>query len=193
MRRIIYQVAMSLDGYIAGPNGEYDWIVTDPDIDFNAIWARFDTLLMGRKTYELMQGQGGGGGTGGLKVVVFSRTLRQADHPKVVIVNENSDKVLAQLREQPGKDIWLFGGGSLFRSLLDLRQVDAVEVGLIPHLLGGGVPFVEPSAPQARLQLTGHKVYPKSGIVGLEYAVHYAAPKGKPKTRRGKAAAKAGK
>src|SRR5215211_7420656 len=102
MRRIIYQVAMSLDGYIAGPNGEYDWIVTDPDIDFNAIWGRFDTLLMGRKTYELMQSQGGSGGTPGTQVFVFSRTLRPSDHPKVTIVHEHPDKVLAELREQSG-------------------------------------------------------------------------------------------
>ena len=188
MRRIIYSVAVSLDGYIAGPNGEFDWIVADPNIDFGAIWARFDTLLMGRRTYELVQGQGGGGEMSEMKVVVFSRTLRPADHPRVTVVSDRPEKVLADLRKQPGKDIWLFGGGSLFRSLLELGQVDAVEVAVIPHLVGGGIPLLEPPARQTRLKLTNTKVYPKSGIVWLEYAADYGRAKPKAKARRGRTA-----
>jgi dihydrofolate reductase len=178
---------MSLDGYIAGPNGEYDWIVMDPDIDFRALFGRFDTLLIGRRTYEMMQGQGGGGGMKGMKSFVFSRTLRPADHPKVTIVRKNIEGVLPELRKQPGKDIWLFGGGSLFRSLLDLRQVDVISVAVVPHLLGGGIPFLEHPARQARLKLTDSHVYPKTGTVLLEYAVNYAGPKAKTKRRPAKA------
>jgi dihydrofolate reductase len=190
MRRIVYSVAMSLDGRIAGPNGEYDWIATDPDIDFKAIFGKFDTLLMGRRTYELVQSQGSPG-RGGMTSFVFSRTLHPADHPKVTVVNDNAEAVLTELRAQPGKDIWLFGGGSLFRGLLDLRQVDAVEVAVVPHLLGAGIPFLEPPARQARLKLTGHKVYPKTGTIKLEYAVDYAEKQAKAKARRGRTAARA--
>src|ERR671913_1703706 len=85
MRRIRYQVAMSLDGYIAGPNGEADWIIMDPDIDFNALFEQFDTFLVGRRTFELFA-HGGSGQTPGTKTLVFSRTLRQQDYPGVTIV-----------------------------------------------------------------------------------------------------------
>src|SRR5262249_42392492 len=81
MRKIIYSVATSLDGYLAGPNGEADWIVMDPEIDFAGMMARFDTLLMGRRTFEAAQAQGGGGSMPGVSTVVVSRTLRQEDHP----------------------------------------------------------------------------------------------------------------
>jgi dihydrofolate reductase len=169
-RRIRYGVAMSLDGYIAGPNGEADWIIMDPEIDFAALFNQFDTFLMGRRTFEAMK-TGGSCGMSGLKTLVFSRTLRQDDFPNVTIVSQNVKKVLVDLRAQPGKDIALFGGGDLFRSLLALGLVDTVDVAIIPVLLGGGIPLLPAPAEQAKLKLTGHKVY-KTGIVMLEYAVH---------------------
>jgi dihydrofolate reductase len=173
VRRIRYQVAASLDGYIAGPNGEADWIIMDPDIDFGALFNQFDTFLMGRGTFDGMLRQGGSPATPGMKTLVFSRTLQQRDHPDVTIVSDIDEKALAALKEAPGKDIWLFGGGSLFRSLLEVQLVDTVEVAVIPVLLGGGTPLLPPPAPQTKLRLTGHRVF-KTGIVLLEYTIEYA-------------------
>jgi dihydrofolate reductase len=179
MRRIRYQVAVSLDGFIGGPKGEADWIIMDPEIDFRAIFAQYDTVLIGRKSFDFMTGgKKKSGSMPGMKVVVFSRTLRQRDYPKVTIVADNVKDTVTKLRKADGKDIWLFGGGSLFRSLLDLALVDTVEVAVIPVLLGEGIPLLGPPARQAKLKLTGHKVY-KTGIVLLEYAVERSARKTK--------------
>ena len=171
MRQVRYAVAMSLDGFIAGPNGEVDWIVMDPDMDFGAMFRRFDTLLIGRKTFEAMQAMGGGAGSlPGVQSVVISRTLKPADHPKLTIVSD-AEPFVAELRTKPGKDIWLWGGGKLFHSLLGAGLVDGVDVGVVPVLLGGGTPLLPTPAPRATLALKNHRVFEKSGIVGLEYDV----------------------
>ncbi|HZB24589.1 MAG TPA: dihydrofolate reductase family protein [Vicinamibacterales bacterium] len=170
MRKVVYGGAMSLDGFIAGPNGEYDWIVMDPDADFTGMMTRFDTFLIGRKTFEAMRRMGGGGPeVPGIRHIVFSRTLRAEDCPYPV--SDNAQRVVADLRKQPGKDISLFGGGELFRSLLAANLVDQVGVALIPVLLGGGVPLLPSPADRAKLKLKSHRVYEKTGTVGLEYDI----------------------
>ena len=167
--RIRYQVAVSLDGYIAGPKGDADWIIMDPDIDFEALFAQFDTFLMGRRTFEAAGAMSSS--DSGAKTFVFSKSLEPQRHPSVTIIPEVSEETLAPIRAQATKDIWLFGGGNLLRSFLEAGQVDAIEVAIVPVLLGGGVPLLAHPAQQTKLELKSHRVY-GSGIVSLEYAVN---------------------
>jgi len=169
-----YQVAVSLDGFIAGPNGEYDWIVMDPSIDFAALYKEFDTVVMGRKTYEVAIAEGETGAMPGKDVVVFSRTLPAARYPGVRILNDDPRQIVAALKKKPGRDIWLFGGGKLFRSLLDAGLVDTVEVAVMPVLIGDGIPLLPPGG-ATELVLADHKILPASGIVALAYSVSGSA------------------
>jgi len=170
MRLVHFGGAMSLDGYIAGPNGEYDWIIQDPEMSFAEMMEPFDTFLIGRKTFDMMAGANRAEPVPGIQYIVISRTLKQEDYPRV-IVRSDAENVVHELRAQPGKDIAIFGGGELFRSLLAVGLVDRIAVSLIPILLGGGVPFLPSPAARARLKLRKQRLYQKTGILGLEYDI----------------------
>ena len=169
MRKIRYAVAMSLDGYIADSKGGADWIVHEPEINFAALFGQFDTLLIGRKTYETMV-KAGRTSVPGMKIFVFSRTMREKDFPGVSIIAKDAGKKVRALRTEEGKDIWLFGGGELFRELLAEGSVDTVEVTVNPVLLGGGVKLLPGVVPDTRLRLVGNRIY-GSGMVSLRYEV----------------------
>jgi dihydrofolate reductase len=173
MRRVRYALAMSLDGYIAGPKGEADWIVGDPTVNvaefFQAFYAQFDIAVMGRRTYELV-----GGAIDGMRTYVFSRTLSPADCKGVTLLSENGIAELARLRAEDGRDIWLFGGGVLFGSLASAGLVDSVELGVMPVLLGGGTPVVSGIGKSLKLKLMQSE-HSACGVVSLKYELDHSA------------------
>ena len=170
-RPVRYNVAASLDGFITDASGGFDWIPNDPAVDFAAIFARVDTVLLGRRSYEVMQAGGGPTWPPDTRVYVFSRTMQPDAHPEVRIVASDAASTVAALRAEPGDgEIWLFGGSHLFASLLAAGQVDRVEVTVVPILLGRGTPLVSPSIAATALTLTDVHRYP-SGMVTLSYTV----------------------
>ncbi len=168
MRRVRYQVACSLDAFIAGPEDDFDWIPPEPEFDFEALYEQFETLLMGRRTYEIVRAEGES--FRGKEVIVASRSIKAIDHPGIEVVSEGLEARIRQLRSESGRDIWLYGGGRLFSQLLQWDLVDTVEPAIIPILLGGGVPFLPSPAARRRLKLVRSRSYP-GGMILLEYAV----------------------
>jgi dihydrofolate reductase len=169
MRRVRYSVAASLDAYIATPDGGFDWIVMDPEIDFAAMYASVGALLMGRGSWDVTVKMGGTGGPD-LPTYVYSRTLPEGVRDGVTFVHDAVPHVRA-LKETDGKTLWLWGGGQLFRELATAGLVDEVEVAIIPILLGQGLPLLPSPGPQLSLRLRAQRTYQSSGIVLLTYDV----------------------
>jgi dihydrofolate reductase len=166
VRQLRYSVAASLDGYIAGPNGEFDWIVIDPDIDFAAMYASFSGLVMGRRSYEVSLTTGTSETP--MPTYVYSRTLHPGTRNGVTFA-EDAVPHVRELKKADGKPLWLWGGGQLFRELAKAGLVDGVDVAVIPVLLGGGIPMLAPPAPKLSLTLRSHRLYAKTGTLFLEY------------------------
>ncbi len=169
MTKVIYSVAMSLDGYIARRDGSYDWIPMDPSIDWGTFMSRFDTVLMGRRTYEVVEREGLGI-ISGLNVYVFSQSVLHDRVREAHLVTGSPGEAVKQLKSESKKDIWLMGGGDLFRTLLDARLVDIVEVTVVPVLLGDGIPLVKAGPESTRLNLVDTRPF-QSGMISLTYEI----------------------
>ncbi len=168
MRKIILEVAVSLDGYIEGRNGEYDWCLNDQDYGLPDFFKRVDSLFMGRKTYEMVQAMGEApAGFPKFKEYIFSTTLDKVKDGAVLIKNNIKEEV-EKIKNERGKDIWLFGGASLTTSLMNLGLVEELSLAVHPIILGGGKPLFSNINGRLHLKLMGSKTY-SSGLVSLTY------------------------
>ncbi len=168
MRRVKLFIAASLDGYIAGRDDDVSWLFRDGDYGYAAFYAGVDTVLTGRRTYEMALSLPAWP-YAERKVVVFTRGsgLRIASPNTVATARAPAD-VLAELRSRPGKDLWLAGGGQLVRAFLDAGSIDDFIVSIHPVLLGDGIPLVAPGAAKTPLALVSERRFP-SGLMQLTY------------------------
>lgn len=168
MRKIVLFIASSLDGFIAGPKGQIDWLFSDADYGYNKFFGSVDTVLMGRKTFELslsfkpFQYPN-------KRVVVFSRNKKNKIKSTAEFVSEPVS-FTCNLKKQKGKDIWLVGGGELASLFLKKGLIDEIVLSIHPIVLGKGIPLFSGAGTQAGLTLKKSKSF-ASGLVQLQYAV----------------------
>ena len=177
MRKLVAGFAASVDGYIEGPNKEYDWIIMDKEIDFAEHAKRFDAYFFGRKTYEMVLPMGGKP-TPGIKNYVFSKTLTTV-HKNYELVTGDLKTQVTTIKQQEGKDIAVFGGASLLASLLDLNLVDEISISFIPVMLGQGKPMVDVLTQKVWLKYLSSKSY-ANGTLIVTYEIE------PPKSKRAK-------
>lgn len=177
-RKIVLDLAVSLDGLIEGPNGEIDWCIMDSDMDFKRFLDKIDTILYGRKSYDLWgQFKPGIEDSEGEKEIwelvhskkkyVFSKTLKGSEN-NVTFINENLEEEITKLKNNPGKDIWLYGGASLITTFVNLGLVDEFRLSIHPIILGEGKPLFMDILKRVNLKLVGTKRF-SSGVVQLCY------------------------
>lgn len=169
MRKIILNLAVSLDGLIEGPNGEYDWCFTDQDYGLTHFFERIDTIFFGRKSYELVL-KNNDHYFDGKKWYVFSTTLHEPKDKNTTFINKDIVATVNAIKNEPGKDIWLFGGASLVTTFINEGLVDELELAVHPILLGSGKPLFQNISKRIKLQLTNSKIY-SSDLVQLFYDV----------------------
>ncbi|HEX2629188.1 MAG TPA: dihydrofolate reductase family protein [Chitinophagaceae bacterium] len=181
MRKIILNLAITLDGFIEGPNGELDWLVRDPSVDFgdilNEILSDKDAIFYGRKSYEKWGRFTPGEGSPKMKTAyellhtkikyVFSRSVT-GDGTNAIFINDNIKEKVQQLKQQRGKNIWLYGGASIVTTFLNLDLVDEFRLAVHPVIIGKGKPLFQNIEHRHRLNLISTVGY-KSGVTLVTY------------------------
>ena len=167
MRKIVLGLGISLDGYIARPDGSVDFLFMPKDYSMAEFFSTIDTAILGRKTYDVAKAMGGGFG-GNVKYYVMSRKLPAGEREGLIFTQESPAALVEKIRSQKGKDIWLMGGGELARDFLKADLVDELYLGIIPVLLGEGIPLFPAGFPQRNFVLTENKTFSR-GLIGLKY------------------------
>lgn len=168
MRRIILGLAVSLDGFIEGPHGEYDWCFTDQDYGMSDFLKRIDAIFMGRKSFELTLKQGEENLWIGMDTYVFSNSLKEVESPNVKLVAGDVVSFVREIKQTKGKDIWFFGGSQLLTTFMNEGLIDEYWLSVHPVILGSGKPLFQNVTARKNLKLVSHKVY-ETGLVSLKY------------------------
>ncbi|HVS10857.1 MAG TPA: dihydrofolate reductase family protein [Planctomycetota bacterium] len=176
MRKITFGGANSLDNYLARPDHAVDWLMWGEEIAevMAKFWKTIDTVLMGRKTYEVAARSGQANGYPGVRTFVFSRTLEDLPEKDVTLVHEDVVGFTRRLKEQDGKDICLMGGGEIARPLLEADLVDEIRFNIHPVLLGAGIPLFHSMRRQIDLELLECRGF-GNGCVYVLYRVKHEA------------------
>ena len=175
MRKVILGLAVTLDGFIEGPNGEYDWCFTDQDYGLNEFFSRVESIFIGRKSYEMAQQYAASNngaivpGMPPMTEYVFSNTLTSVKEGAKLISNDCMAEA-RRIKAQPGQDIWLYGGASLTDSLMKEGLVDELWMSVHPILLGSGKPLFRRQDYRTQLTLLDSQTY-NTGLVSLRYKI----------------------
>lgn len=181
MRSVVLCLGISLDGYIARPDGGVDFLFMPKDYSMADFFSSIDTVIMGRKTYDKSR-EMGGGSYPSMKTYVLSRTLAPDEREGLTFVNQDLNSFVHELRKHPGKDMWLMGGGELARDFLKEDLVDELYLGIVPVLLGEGIPLFPPGFPQRNFSLRENKTFSR-GLIALKYKRLRSKPKRNPEAR----------
>jgi dihydrofolate reductase len=177
MKKIILNLAVTLDGFIEGPNGEIDWCIMDDDMNFDAFVESIDTMFYGRVSYDawgnFQPGENAGmaeklmwQGIHSKNKFVFSSQSRPGE--KATFISSDIASKVAEIKKQGGRDIWLYGGANLIRTFVNLGLIDIYKISVHPVVLGSGKPLFEDLKKRIELKLTDTRVF-KSGVVELTY------------------------
>lgn len=168
MRKVILGLAVSLDGFIEGPNGEYDWCFVDQDYGMSDFFKRIDAIFMGRKSYDQAKKMGGQNPYKGIVTYVFSNSLKEINDKETRLVTGDIKSKVNAIKKEKGKDIWLFGGAELTTTFINEELVDELWLAVHPILLGGGKLLFQKIDGRKKLKLIEHKTY-DTGLVSLCY------------------------